>query len=100
MKVFLDDTRPAPSGWTLVRWPDEAIALLEHGGVTDLSLDHDLGDDARGTGYDVLLWLEEAVATRGVAPPRVTVHSANPPARARMEAAIASIERLTRDGTS
>ena len=28
---------------------------------TELSLDHDLGDDTI-TGYDVLVWLEEAVA--------------------------------------
>ena len=45
-----------------VYWPDEAIALLESGAVEELSLDHDLGDDERGTGYDVVLWIEEAVA--------------------------------------
>jgi hypothetical protein len=43
-RVFLDDRRPAPDGWTLVRWPDEVIALLETGAVEELSLDHDLGD--------------------------------------------------------
>ncbi len=42
MKVYLDDERPTPSGWISVRWPDEAIALLETGMVTDISLDHDL----------------------------------------------------------
>jgi hypothetical protein len=31
--------------------------------VQELSLDHDLGDDARGTGYDVILWIEEAVVS-------------------------------------
>jgi len=94
MKLYLDDERPAPPGWRLVRWPHEVIALLATGEVTDLSLDHDLGDDARGTGYDVVLWIEEAVATRGFAPPAITVHSANTAARVRMEAGIASIERL------
>ena len=29
------------------------------------ALDHDLGDDQRGTGYDVILWIENAVATEG-----------------------------------
>lgn len=91
MKVFLDDLRPAPDGWIRVFWPDEAIALLKTGTVTDLSLDHDLGDDPRGTGYDVLLWIEEAVATNKFKAPRMIVHSANPAARARMEAAVASI---------
>src|SRR6185312_11928716 len=28
LKVFLDDERPAPEGWTLARWPDEVIMLL------------------------------------------------------------------------
>ncbi len=98
MKVFLDDERPAPAGWHLVRWPDEAIALLQSGEVTHLSLDHDLGDDERGTGYDVVVWLEEAVALRGFKPPEVRVHSANSSARQRMEAGIRSIERFARDG--
>jgi hypothetical protein len=94
VKLYLDDERPAPPGWHLVRWPDEVIALLETGTVTDLSLDHDLGDDARGTGYDVVVWIEETVATRGFTPPALTVHSANTAARARMAAGIASIARL------
>ena len=34
-------------------WPDEAIELLKTGKVSELSLDHDLGDDIRGTRYDV-----------------------------------------------
>jgi hypothetical protein len=48
MKLYLDDERPTPAGWIGVKWPDEAIAYLETGSVTDLSLDHDLGDDERG----------------------------------------------------
>lgn len=92
MKVFLDDLRPEPDGWVRVFWPDQAIDLLESGLVTDISLDHDLGDDQRGTGYDVLLWIEEAVHLRNFSPPRIQVHSANTSARLRMQAAIASID--------
>ena len=55
LKVYLDDERIAPEGWVQVRWPDEAIKLLQTGSVSHLSLDHDLGDDQRGTGYDVEL---------------------------------------------
>lgn len=86
MKLYLDDEREAPEGWVRVCWPLEAIELLKTGKVTDLSLDHDLGDDERGTGYDVVLWIEEAVATRGFVPPQMAVHSANAPARAKMDA--------------
>lgn len=77
-----------------VYWPDEAVALLESGAVEELSLDHDLGDDERGTGYDVVLWIEEAVALRGFKPPRISVHSANSSARDKMIAGIQSIERM------
>ena len=96
MKLYLDDEREAPVGWVRVRWPEEAIELLKTGQVTDLSLDHDLGDDARGTGYDVVLWIEEAVATGGFVPPRIVVHSANAPARAKMEAGLEQIRRFAR----
>lgn len=94
MKVYLDDEREPPPGWHHVRWPDEAIALLETGVVTELSLDHDLGDDERGTGYDVVNWIEEAVATGGFVPPEIKVHSANASARDKMELGIQSIKRL------
>jgi hypothetical protein len=94
MKVFLDDVRPTPKGWIRVYWPDEAIRLLESGIVEEISLDHDLGDDARGTGYDVILWIEEAVALRGFKPPRIMVHSANSSAVDKMRAGVHAIERL------
>ncbi len=94
MKIYLDDERETPDGWTRVYWPSEAIALLEAGGVDEISLDHDLGDDERGTGYDVVLWIEEAVAIRGFVPPKMRVHSANSSARQKMEMGIATIERL------
>jgi hypothetical protein len=54
MKVYLDDERTTPEGWLRVYWPDEAIELLKSGDVMEISLDHDLGDDDRGTGYDVV----------------------------------------------
>jgi len=68
--------------------------------VTEISLDHDLGDDERGTGYDVILWIEEAVATRGFWAPFVLVHSANTSARKKMELGIESIQRLQRERRS
>ena len=94
MKVYLDDERTTPDGWVRTYWPEEAIALLKTGAVTEISLDHDLGDDAHGTGYSVLLWLEEQVAVHGMVPPIMHVHSANASARQKMEAAIATINRL------
>ncbi|MBF4391506.1 cyclic-phosphate processing receiver domain-containing protein, partial [Vibrio anguillarum] len=77
MKVYLDDERDTPEGWVRSYWPEEVIELLKSGNVTEISLDHDLGDDDHGTGYDVVLWIEEAVITRGFVPPIMKVHSAN-----------------------
>ncbi len=91
MKVYLDDERSTPAGWVRVYWPDEAIELLRTGEVVEISLDHDLGDDERGTGYDVVLWIEEQVALNGFVPPQISVHSANVSARAKMEAGIRAI---------
>ena len=70
------------------------ITLLQGGGVTELSLDHDLDDDARGTVYGVIRWVEEAVALREFTPPTIRVHSANASARERMLLGIESIKRL------
>lgn len=97
MKVFLDDERPTPDGWHRVYWPDEVVQLLENETVEEISLDHDLGDDARGTGYDVILWIEEAVALRGFTPPKIRVHSANSSAGDKMRAGVLAIERLVDD---
>lgn len=91
MKVYLDDERDTPNGWQRVYWPEEAIELLKTGKVTELSLDHDLGDDEHGTGYDVVLWIEEAVFTNNFIPPKMKVHSANASAREKMELGIKNI---------
>ena len=96
MNVFLDDVREPPEGWVRVGWPEDVIALLKSGQVRELSLDHDLGDDGHGTGYTVLLWLETQVGLHGLVPPKIHIHSANPPARLRMVAAIEAITRLAR----
>jgi hypothetical protein len=96
MRVYLDDERATPDGWIRVYWPEEAIALLESGQVEEISLDHDLGDDEHGTGYDVVLWIEEAVALRGFKPPRMFVHSANSSAKEKMLSGIQTIEALFR----
>lgn len=95
MKVYLDDERQTPEGWHRVYWPEEAINLLKQGIVTEISRDHDLGDDEHGTGYDVILWIEEAVATQGFQPPLIRVHSANSSARQKMEFGITNIKRLS-----
>jgi hypothetical protein len=98
MKIYLDDERETPEGWLRVYWPEEAIELLKTGKVKEISLDHDLGDDDRGTGYDVVLWIEEAVITKAFNPPVIRVHSANLSAREKMELCIESIKKHATSG--
>jgi len=94
--VFLDDNRPCPDErWTLVNWPQEAIDILKTGNVTHLSLDHDLGNDRRGKGYDVILWIEKQVATNDFKPPKVMLaHSSNESAKLKMRAGIRAIRKI------
>lgn len=94
MKLFLDDVRIAPTDWVQIRWPEDAIAVLKSGNVKEISLDHDLGDDSRGTGYDVLKWIEEAVVTSDFKPPKIHIHTSNPAARKRMELAKEAIKNI------
>ena len=96
MRVYLDDERTTPEGWVRAYWPEEVIELLKTGEVTEISLDHDLGDDDHGTGYDVVLWIEEAVYTQNFVPPMIKVHSANASARRKMELGIQTIETRAR----
>ena len=93
-KLYLDDVRNPPFGWKLVKWPDEMTEILKTGKVKEISLDHDLGDDTRGTGYDVLLWIEKEVATKGFIPPKIHIHTANISARRKMEMAVKAIQKL------
>jgi hypothetical protein len=93
MKVFLDDVRDSPEGWLRTYSVEGTIELLESGFVTELSLDHDLGTEE--TGYDVVKWIEEKVATEGFVAPEIRIHSANPVGRKRMEQGIESIRKLS-----
>lgn len=97
MRVYLDDERSTPKGWVRVYWPDEAIQLLQSNAVLEISLDHDLADDQRGTGYDVITWIEEAIALRNFNPPKIYVHSANTSASQKMRAGIETIQRMVEE---
>ena len=93
-KLYLDDEREAPKDWIRCYWPNQVIdlmKLLTHR-VSEISLDHDLGNDGKGTGYDVLTWIEEQVHTQSnFHVPMIHIHTANPSARQRMLAAYKAI---------
>ena len=94
IKVFLDDMRTEPEGWVLVKTAREAIELLQTNDVEEISLDHDLGEEENGTGYDVISWLEKEVYQSNFSPPVIHIHTANPVARERMKAGARNILRF------
>lgn len=98
MKVFLDDKRQTPDGWVRVYWPQEAIELLASGNVEIISLDYDLGDGDRRTGYDVLVWLDQAVREKGLEPPLVRIHSDHRLGRIKMQMLAEAIQEASLAG--
>jgi len=94
IKVYLDDLRTPPDGWVLVKTAQEAIDLLITNDVEEISLDHDLGEEENGTGYDVITWLEKEVYENNFIPPIIHIHTANPVAREKMEAGTRNIVRF------
>lgn len=105
IKLWLDDIRPAPPGWTHVFTVQEAKDIMLSTPVLYASLDHDLGAckeclggmtpdqwlqqsnytqmpncDHFGTGYTLVCWMEEMDIWPVNKP---VVHSANPAGRAK-----------------
>lgn len=96
INIYLDDVRNTPDGYSRCYTAWECIELLKNNKCIALSLDHDLGDDSKfGTGYDVLVWLEEQVALNKFEPPSVIyVHSDNVVAKPKMLKTIKKIYEL------
>jgi hypothetical protein len=90
-RLYLDDSRPAPTGWELARTIDEAVTILRRGEVTDLSVDYDLGNPATGTGVTLLEWVEAAVAEGKIPLPDLQAHSGSALGRRRLELQIDAI---------
>ena len=94
--LFLDDEREPPykdGPWDVVRTAPDAIRALMQRDYAIVSLDHDLGPADAGTGYDVMLWLEEQAAAGKHVPNDIRIHTMNPVARDRMLAARVAIRR-------
>lgn len=93
MKLYVDDIRIAPEGWTQAWNVKEALAFLETRKVTQLSLDHDLGSPFAETGYDIMKWIEFRVYMENFPLPEIKFHTSNPAGRDNMQAALDAIKR-------
>ena len=77
------------------------IEILKNNKIEYISLDHDLGDAKLvGEGYDVILWIEEALYTNACGetdyfiPSYYNVHSLNGPASERMFVALEYLQEV------
>lgn len=105
-KLYLDDVRPIPEGWIGVRNYDEFVKIVKEKGIpSEVSFDHDLGEDvaihlaskgiskrkARATkkgvknGYDCVKWFLNHLTENNLNPDMIfKVHSMNPVGRERI----------------
>jgi len=95
INLWLDDIRPMPKNYNLhVYTAQAAIAALETGTVEEISLDHDLGDEAAvGSGYQVACWIEEAAYLNKIPKLEWHIHSQNAVGAANMRRALMNATR-------
>ena len=80
MRLFVDDSRPFPSGgYECCRDPEQAKLLLSVLPFDHVSLDYDLGY-GKETGYDLLVWMDE----NNIRPAHINIHSTHFFGRKRM----------------
>lgn len=79
MKLWLDDIRPAPAGFTHVHSWAELRQILEGTVIVEqISFDHDLGEN-EPTGYDIIKMYAANFMDKW--PKQISCHSANPVGR-------------------
>ena len=82
MKLYVDDCRPAPAGWTLARTVAEALAHLRTGKVTEVSLDYHL--IGREKGHEVATFIKEEALAGRLPRLRWRTHTSDPTGAAHM----------------
>lgn len=79
IKLFLDDVRPAPDGYQLVKTVNELqrkVIQYEH--INEVSLDNDLGTNHL-EGYDFVKWfIQQKIENKPYTINIFHIHSANP----------------------
>ena len=104
MKLYIDDIRTEPEGWTVARTINAAINAIINFHPEEISLDHDISHEARmANGYLLVHSCDEcfcAVAKfmvefyRGKEEkfPKVTIHTGNPGGAEKLEKILTEFE--------
>ena len=87
MKLFLDDHRDAPAGWTKATRPSEVISNILQGEAEIIDLGYHLGNDSKYTGLTVLKWLQNEIGEGRIPSrvPEILIHTTDKEARETME---------------
>lgn len=94
VKLWVDDVRQIPDDYHI--WCKNArqtIAFLITNTIVEISLDHDLGDDDQGTGYDIACWIEKQAYEGTLKKLKWNIHSANPIGRGRITQALRNADK-------
>lgn len=95
VKVYLDDKRSTIDGYIRAFWPSQVEEYIKMLNVSEISLDHDLGNDDIGTGYDVVCFIEENVYfNKDFNVPVLKTHTDNSSARDKMQRGIKQILQM------
>jgi hypothetical protein len=100
LKIWLDDQfdelekRRPPDGWVGTKTAQETISLLQTNNVESISLDHDLGPEEAGNGYQVAKWIEQAAFEGTISRLKWHIHSANSVGEANMTSALKSADKF------
>ena len=94
MKLFVDDLRPPPEGWHLVKTIASAIKLLATQNVEQVSLDHDIAFPVYKDSMTMVSLSEEnysaiawyiVIMEESIRPKVVFIHTSNPSGREHMD---------------
>ena len=94
MKIYLDDERPTPDGYSGVRTVEQVIELIDlcYNKIEEISFDHDLGtgytQGIKAVEYIEKLWFSGQIDSL----PVLKVHSMNPVAARRMRLIIQNMK--------
>lgn len=88
MRLYVDDLRKEPKGWTRAKTVTEAIRILATQEVTEVSIDHDISHRINmdsiarpfpcGETFEPVVWFLREMAHNGRKIATVTLHTANP----------------------
>ena len=82
--LWVDDERPAPQGWVWAKTALEAITVLKSFHVSEISMDHDLGD-VQQDGSQVTCYILEQAYMGNIPKMEWHIHSQNPVGAQKMQ---------------